>query len=482
MTEPRRLPRDEEAEKAILGTLLLGPQVDALPVVEKLRPEDFTHSRDQVLFRTMKEMHADGLPTDTISVANRLDELGLTEKVGGRLRLSELRKYNTIDAQVLHYTQIVHDKALRRSVITASTELTELAYDERQSVKELLARSQEVIDGLTTTSIGREVFSPCSIASLLEQGVPPRDDVIAGVLPKGGILLVLGSPKDQKTIFCLNLAVAVARGEPFLGWETIAGPVLYLTGEGGVGLVTERLAKMLPDDARPPIFPWHPQPGAEGIKLDNAAARRRIIRFAHENGVVLIVIDPLYLFHDRDENSSKEMRPVIDGLLNIGQETGASIVLVHYKRKSGQGARAGSAEEARGTSALHGIVSASLVLEHRQDGLAVHHEFRHTPSPPPQLLSLDEATLTFIPQGILTHGNRKLDSEKLLGVIAADGPLGLKEMEKLTGCKGRTISGYLKCLETERRITYERDAENRKVWKVITADGEACIGSRQNRQ
>jgi RecA/RadA recombinase len=330
-------------------------------------------------------------------------------------------------------------------------------------------RVQELVDNVTTTCTPKAGFAPQSVAELRRQGIKPREDLIAGILPRGGLLQILGAPKEGKSILALNLAVAIAQGKPFLGFQTIEGPVLYLTAEGGAGLVIDRVSRMtaMGGAELENLFVWSSQPGDGAVKLDNAAQRRAIARYALDKGVVAITVDPLSSFHDGDENDTRDMLNLAQDLLELSRGTNAGIILNHHTRKPGSNSRKGSPQEGRGSSALHGAVDASLVFEKRKDGVGLYPELRYAAPLEPLLLKLNACTLTYELGGELTHGYRKLDEEALFAILAEEGPLGLEKLEKRTGCKERTVRTYLRVLEEDGRIASERDEGNRKVWRVV---------------
>src|SRR5262245_49976577 len=71
-------------------------------------------------------------------------------------------------------------------------------------------------------------FELIDVKSLLALEEPDTSYLWGDILPKGGMSLNVAKPKVGKTTFALNLAVAVARGEPFLGRPTAKGKVIYL--------------------------------------------------------------------------------------------------------------------------------------------------------------------------------------------------------------------------------------------------------------
>jgi len=67
--------------------------------------------------------------------------------------------------------------------------------------------------------------------------------VVSGLLPSGSLSILWGSPGIGKTYLCIDMAISIARGEPFLGLSTTRGEVLYYCLEGGERGFKDRLLK-----------------------------------------------------------------------------------------------------------------------------------------------------------------------------------------------------------------------------------------------
>lgn len=308
-----------------------------------------------------------------------------------------------------------------------------------------------------------------SLTELRQQGVEPTAFLISGVLPRGGLLQVLAAPKVAKSILLLNLALDIVRGDDFLGRPTLKGPVLFLSAEGGLELLYERLGTMAPQDGADldHLFLWTPQRGELRLRLDDPIHRLMLADACVERGVVALIVDPLYLFHDLNENDSRDMKGLAQGLIGLGQETQAGIIIAHHNRKTGPSSRSGSAEEGRGSSVLHGAVDASLVLNRRADSVIATYELRWSESPPPLSLTLDADTLTFSVAGEVHHGERKLDSDRLLAIFnKADAPLGYDGLMTRTGCSRNTVKDVVKRLLADGLIG-EATEGRRKVWTIV---------------
>jgi len=312
-----------------------------------------------------------------------------------------------------------------------------------------------------------------SLAELRQQGIEPVEYVVDGVLPRGGLLQVLAAPKVAKSILLLNLALAIVSGDDFLGRPTLRGPVLLLSAEGGPQLLHERLGTMAPQDGvdLEHLFLWTPQRGELRLRLDDPIHRLILAGACIERGVVALIVDPLYLFHDLNENDSRDMKGLAQGLIGLGQETQAGIIIAHHNRKAGPNSHSGSAEEGRGSSVLHGAVDASLVLNRRADSVIATYELRWSESPPPLSLTLDAETLTFNVVGEANQGERKTDPDRLFAIFQeSSGPLGYDELLARTRCSRNTVMPGVKRLLADGLIEASLEGR-RKVWGIVEEAG-----------
>jgi replicative DNA helicase len=114
-----RLPHDPEAERAVLGALLLDPGA-LLHVIEKLRADHFYLESHRIVYRACLDLHEKAEAADLVTVRNHLNEQGRLEQVGGVSYLSSLVDSLPDVANVIHYAEIVHDKAVKRQLMAAA--------------------------------------------------------------------------------------------------------------------------------------------------------------------------------------------------------------------------------------------------------------------------------------------------------------------------------------------------------------------------
>lgn len=221
--EVRHIPRNAEAEQVVLGAAMLAPE-EVLPrILTRLRPEHFYFKAHQEIYRTMTELFEHGQLPDVVTVANRLEERGKLDGVGGRSYLQELLLKVPATAAVEHYADIVEQKALRRWLIEAATRIAELGYDEEMGLEEVLDRAEEAIFAIAERrSMPRYFllrdFLPAHLEVLEELHRDPKrkpvtaistgfqefDALTAGLHP-ADLIVLAGRPGTGKTALALNI-------------------------------------------------------------------------------------------------------------------------------------------------------------------------------------------------------------------------------------------------------------------------------------
>jgi len=230
-SDVRELPKNVEAEQAILGAALVDPEASVPILIERLHPEYFYFQRHRVIFRVIRELFEDAkkvtkgtINTDIVSVANRLEERGDMERAGGRLYLNELLDRVTTTASLEYYADIVKKKAVLRALIQAGGQITELGYDEVRSSDEVLDQAESMIFDITASNFDRSYhrvndFLLEHIDALEELHRDPNKQTLRGLstgfrdldeltsgMQSSDLVIIAGRPGTGKTSFALSLA------------------------------------------------------------------------------------------------------------------------------------------------------------------------------------------------------------------------------------------------------------------------------------
>ena len=225
-------PHNLEAEKGVLGSLLLDPNLcDDVALI--LRPEDFHADANQRLYAHLLAMHDEGSGIDATLLLERLRGAGDLEAIGDTAYLAEVVHSVPYAANAVYYAEIVRAKATLRALIHVSTEILRDAYEPTHDPRELVSRAEEKIfavhDLRSTDQITPihdllvEAFD--RIDARLEHGegvgVPSgfKDlDNLTGGLHDSEFVVLAARPSMGKTALATNIAeyVSIEAGVPTL--------------------------------------------------------------------------------------------------------------------------------------------------------------------------------------------------------------------------------------------------------------------------
>lgn len=207
--------------------------------------------------------------------------------------------------------------------------------------------------------------------------------------------IVAGEPKSFKSTLVMDMALSVATGEPFMGQEVEqTGPVLYVQNENAHWIMKDRFEKMLLTKGLvgkvsgtgkkiqvqwPPNIHFH-MINQQNFLLDQEEHQEYLEKLVKKLKPELVVFDPLYLMFQGDVSSSQELFPILQWMLNLGNDGNCSVIVIHHYNKSGEGKRGG--QRMLGSTTLHGWVESAWYLQASESGkdgvgkLILEREFR----------------------------------------------------------------------------------------------------------
>lgn len=230
----QRPPSSIDAEKGVLGSILLLPEVidDVAPL---LRPSMFYDGAHDAIYAAMLTLTAARKPIDVVLLKEELESHKLWEDVGGLAYISELVNGVPHAANAVHYAQVVRDCALKRGLLFATTEVLRRVYDPSESADGLLGFAERSIGEVHAEQVELAVQPLAFVLATTEKRLARRReegdgmgtgfrDVDAITRMRGGSLIVLaGRPGHGKSTLASNIAANVCRQR--------AGDVLFVSCE-----------------------------------------------------------------------------------------------------------------------------------------------------------------------------------------------------------------------------------------------------------
>ena len=221
----------------------------------------------------------------------------------------------------------------------------------------------------TKQKAGEEKSLPpiINLASVSRNPPPLPEELIGGVLRRGHKMLVAGASKAGKSFLMMELCIAVAEGDDWLGFPCLQGRVLYVNLEIDPASCVHRFLDIY---ARLNIEPvhfdridiWNLRGYSEPLAQLTPKLLERITVLKYD----LIVLDPIYKLNTADENSAGDMSALCNEFDRICTKTGSALVYCHHHSKGAQGSKrsidraSGSGVFARDPDALLDLIRLQL--------------------------------------------------------------------------------------------------------------------------
>lgn len=360
MVMPEKItPQNLEAEQSLLGSLILDKDA-VIKVGDQITADDFYADKHQLIFEAVSDLFRRHEPIDLLSIANRLQEKGLLEQIGGRAYLIQLSNAVPTASHVAHYAQIVQKKATLRRLLHAAHDITSLGYEESEDVEQLLDKAEQK---LFTVSQKFLKTSFTAIQDILDsaferidelhkdkgklRGIPSGyadlDNLLGGLQPSDLIVLA-ARPSCGKTSLALDIArqVAVKTKIPVgifsleMSKEQLVDRMLC--SEANVNLWSMRTGHLSDAGANDDFTRIGHALGVLSeapIYIDDSATanimeiRTKARRLQSEKGLGLVIIDYLQLMESRMSNSDNRVQEVSEitrGLKSIARELNVPVM------------------------------------------------------------------------------------------------------------------------------------------------------------
>jgi KaiC/GvpD/RAD55 family RecA-like ATPase len=205
-------------------------------------------------------------------------------------------------------------------------------------------------------------YSPISLDELFRMEFPENAWAIERMIPLEGITIVSGAPESYKTWLVLLMAIAIAKGEKFLGtFPSSQHRVLIVDEENHLREVKRRLG-MLKAPSNLPIFLI----SQKGFIMRDKELHAKVMRVCKENDIDVVFIDSLVRVNDAEENDATQMSSFFREVKKFCQK-GITIVLIHHERKEGA-IKTNSSSNLRGSSDILAAVDSHIsVKKDRED-------------------------------------------------------------------------------------------------------------------
>ncbi len=356
-------PQNLDAEKSLLGAVLIDEEVLA-DAAEITHAHDFYDKNHGLIFAGMMHLFEKHKPVDLLTLTDELKRKDELELVGGSAYLTELTNYVPTAAHASAYAEMIAQTAVRRRLIKASGDISELGYDESTTTQELLEKAEAELFSVSDQSTKQDLVSLESIltdsfdrieelsknkGSLrgVRTGYRDLDNMTAG-LQKSDLIILAARPAMGKTTLVTNLAYNVATIEKkpvlFFSLEMSKEQLVdrMLADASGVdswnirtGNLSDndfaKLSEAMGEMAEAPIY-IDDTPGLSVLEM-----RTKARRIAHENQLGLIIVDYLQLMQangNHNGNRVQEVSEISRGLKLIARELNVPLIALSQLSRS----------------------------------------------------------------------------------------------------------------------------------------------------
>ena len=352
----RTVPHNLEAERAILGSVLLD---DAAlnTVVDRISRDDFYSEAHRIIFDKMLALSEVGTAIDFVTLTQALGPAGLLDKSGGVVYLTALTDGVPIGSAsaIQDYCRIVEQASTSRKLINLGNNLVARSMEGGEDPDTMLDEFQQSIFSVSqgrvqtgfqavrqifTQSFGQidALFERGQRVTGIETGLEDLDNMTCGLQP-GDLILVAARPSLGKTALALNIAShAAIHNEKKVGVLSLemskeALVLRLLCAEARIDSHKLRTGFSSRDDWMR-MTPALGRISAAPLYIDDSAAltisqiRAKARRMKAEVGLDLLIIDYLQLIstQGRFENRNQEITYVSRSLKAIAKELHIPVV------------------------------------------------------------------------------------------------------------------------------------------------------------
>jgi replicative DNA helicase len=351
----RMPPHSIEAEEAVLGSVLIDPEA-IYRVSSFLKADDFYIVKNQWVWSAGLTLHERREPIDFVTITRELAARNQLDELGGPAYISHLINVVPTAIHAEGYGRIVERAALRRRLLSAASDIAQLAYEESDDIDQTIDSAEQALFGVSQRRVSRDML-PISeairnyydrIEYLYEHrgeplGIPTGFydlDKMLGGLQKSDLIIIAARPGVGKTSLMLNVALNSARKYhqrvAIFSLEMSNEQIVQRLVSGETGIDSQRLRSgELNDDEWGTFVHATSVLSETSIYVDDTPSisalqlRTKARRLYAEFGLDLIIIDYLQLMtgDNRSENRVQEISYLSRALKALARELNVPVLV-----------------------------------------------------------------------------------------------------------------------------------------------------------
>ncbi len=358
-------PQDLEAEKSLLGALLLSGDNFAT-ILETVQSEDFYDPRHARIYRGMEALFEHHRSIDLMTLTSELRNQKVLKDIGGAPYLTDLSNFVPTSSHIETYAELVASAALRRRLISAGTQIVSSAYDSANRIEDLIGDAERNLFKVSDRSVKsdyvalgdllisaydriEELHKNKGTLRGLKTGFYDLDKKTAGF--QNGDLIIIGArPAMGKTTFAQNLAYNVATGNGegkgvlFFSMEMAAQEIIdrIISDVSGVDNWKIRTGNLSDEDFTR-VGDAMAEMSEVPLYIDDTSSmtilelRNKVRRAAHDKNISMVIIDYLQLLQGSDRyagNRVQEVTEISRGLKTLAREMNIPVIALAQLSRS----------------------------------------------------------------------------------------------------------------------------------------------------
>ncbi|MDR0388745.1 MAG: replicative DNA helicase [Spirochaetaceae bacterium] len=214
-------PHNEEAERAVLGALLLDENAITV-AIQYLEDDDFYSNANRRIYKAILDLFKDGIEAEIPIVVDTLAKAGSLDQAGGPAYVADLTNVVPTSANIEYYAKQVRDASIKRRLLRISGRIVEQAYDIGVESRSILEEAEKNIFDLaenrhTLTFHSARELIPQTIETIekvyhskeIYTGIPSGFDALDSLtsgFQKSELIIIGARPSVGKTALALTMA------------------------------------------------------------------------------------------------------------------------------------------------------------------------------------------------------------------------------------------------------------------------------------
>lgn len=340
------------AEKNVLGAILL--KNDSIcEVINMLKPEDFYNSRHNIIFKKLKEMYENNIPSDIVTLCDKLGEE--LKEVGGITYITELIDTSVTAVNIKKHGEIIKEKSNYREILRIFNTSLDKLRKGKESPEDVVYCAQNSLLNLNSAEIKEcedmgEIMQDfmdtlqgrCEKGGELQGikcGYKSLDKMLGG-LQKEDLIILAARPSMGKTTMAVNMILnSVFKGGAkvaFFNLEMGKTQIMDRTIAAHTGIPIENIKNAsLSDEQWVDITKAASTFAASKIKLYDKTFKLGSIKsecrkIKIKEGLDIVVIDHLQLIDssEKNENRTQEISKITRKLKLMAKELDVTLILL----------------------------------------------------------------------------------------------------------------------------------------------------------